>query len=257
MCMLLGFSGDRKYRLTSLLRKFFENGHTQPHGWGMAIYGADEQSDEPFVAKEPSPAHESAYLGALLEKGVVARMAIAHVRLASKGSVSIANTHPFVKRANGTDWVLAHNGTLPDYAFRWDLSVSGGTDSEKILAEIVRFVGKDSGPARIKRVEAALETMSPYGKLNLIFTDGEKMYVFSNRENTLFSVNVYGSVIIATEPVAIKSPDGEFEWNPVPLRTLLVYKNGKLEWSGKQVGDFKRLWKPHFEWEEIEGLARW
>ncbi len=80
--------------------------HQHPHGWGIAWY----TSSGIRVRKGVLPAHEdAAFLGAarLARSAVI----LAHVRDASVGEVSPANTHPFV---NG-HWTFCHNGTVARY----------------------------------------------------------------------------------------------------------------------------------------------
>lgn len=249
MCMLLGFTADKKYKIDGMLRAFFSNGAFHPHGWGLALY---DDGRGPFIAKEPLPATRSVYLDALLKSGVSASLAIAHVRFASKGNVSIANTHPFVRRESGRDWVLAHNGTLLDSAFDGRLSVAGDTDSERILAEITdRMMGKKKD--KIKAIESALRDMSPYGMLNLLFTDGEALYVYCNREGTLkFAEARENAVVFATEPVRLKSNPILIEWQPVPPRTLLVYRDGRLIYKGGQFADRIAQVRLFPKWYEME-----
>lgn len=65
---------------------------------------------------------------------------ISHIRKASEGCVSIANTHPFVRELWGEYWVFAHNGHIDieaaDIIKEWEepfYSPVGDTEFENTL----------------------------------------------------------------------------------------------------------------------------
>lgn len=69
---------------------------------------------------------------------------ISHIRIASEGCVSIANTHPFVRELWGEYWVFAHNGHIDieaaDIIKEWEepfYSPVGDTDSETLFCDLL------------------------------------------------------------------------------------------------------------------------
>lgn len=87
------------------------------------------------MVKEPRPAPKSP-IATLIERGVRSHLIISHVRPASRGGLSIVNTHPSARRLWGRDWIFAHNGTLrgfiENYADKLEWwHPSGETDSEQ------------------------------------------------------------------------------------------------------------------------------
>ena len=136
MCELFGVSSIRTIHLNGLLEEFFSHGREHPHGWGMAFFNAYGVALE----KEPSPSFKSLYLKHRLTVPIDTAAFIAHIRLATKGSLEYQNTHPFVRKdKTGRTWTLAHNGTIFDCDIlnKYVRSQSGSTDSERILMYIV------------------------------------------------------------------------------------------------------------------------
>jgi predicted glutamine amidotransferase len=135
MCMLLGFSANRKYELSKCIKEFLRFSKKHPHGWGLAIF--DKIGEEPHVIKEAIPAYLSNVAKTLGEGSIPGRLAIAHIRYATKGEVKYMNTHPFIQRIKGRSWILAHNGSIKPGIFK-DLHKHpyGDTDSEKAFCYI-------------------------------------------------------------------------------------------------------------------------
>ncbi len=137
--------------------------HRHPHGWGIGWY----VEGSPHVRRGLLPAHaDDAFVAAGQE--IRSAVVIAHVRDASVGPVTEANTHPFVHGR----WLFAHNGTVarfeaapevragllaeidPDLRER----VAGDTDSERcffLFLSRLRARGGLEAPG-IEQVRAAL-----------------------------------------------------------------------------------------------------
>ena len=94
MCELFGMSAARSGDVGPLLTEFYSHSNRHPHGWGLALLYPNAVSLE----KEPVPALHSDYLKRRLTAPVEAQYCIAHIRLATRGSLEYANTHPFIKR---------------------------------------------------------------------------------------------------------------------------------------------------------------
>jgi predicted glutamine amidotransferase len=113
MCRLYAFRGNEPTKIgcalisaqNALLRqsRADRRGDTHPDGWGIAFY-ADGM---PEIERRSAAAYDDLHFSRTAEL-VYARTVIAHVRRATVGAVTPANTHPF---AYGR-WVFAHNGTV-------------------------------------------------------------------------------------------------------------------------------------------------
>jgi glutamine amidotransferase len=100
----------------------------------------------PHVDKAPEPAYRDAdFVRDAVE--VEASTFVAHVRYATTGERSVANTHPFVMGG----FVMAHNGGFGDLpALEAELGddmagVKGDTDSERYAALVVREAARHGG----------------------------------------------------------------------------------------------------------------
>ena len=126
MCELLALSGSRPARLTFSLHTLASHGAidgTSPDGWGVAFY----QGEDVALFRDAAPAGDSALVRYLETGGPSTPLAISHIRRATQGAVTLANTQPFVRELGGRTHVFAHNGHLPDSgtAPRWPWAGTG------------------------------------------------------------------------------------------------------------------------------------
>lgn len=77
-----------------------------PHGWGVAHY----VQRVPQIVKSPDMAADNPVYRALSNQ-IESKSVIAHVRRATHGEHTVANTHPFQYGR----WVFAHNGNIADF----------------------------------------------------------------------------------------------------------------------------------------------
>src|SRR5262249_59324989 len=114
-----------------------ETSHTPPDGWGIACYPGGEPAA--LVMKEANPAHgsiRSALVSAWerLESSIF----VVHIRTATWGALTEANTQPFQRAWGRRDWLIAHSGSLehrlpPPGRFE----PVGSTDREPIPCELL------------------------------------------------------------------------------------------------------------------------
>lgn len=233
MCELFGLSSPRKLLLNEQLKEFFSHGEEHPHGWGLAFFYGNAVSLE----KQPEKSCKSDYLKQRLRFKIEADQMIAHIRLATRGSVDYENTHPFVMRDNHErTWTLAHNGTI----FECDVLNSyvhrqqGRTDSERILLYIIDRVdqaqqekgGALSQEERFRLLDEIVAEITPENKVNLLLFDGELLYVHTNYRDSLHYARMEGAVFISTRPLR------QGAWEKVPMNTLLAFETGKLKYEG-------------------------
>ncbi len=221
MCEVFGACGANAIKLNSYLQSFFSHSPQHPNGWGLALL----EGKEAHIEKEPSSAIKSNYLTQRLSVPVIAKTALAHIRYATIGDVEYRNCHPFSGKDNlGKRWTLVHNGTIFDYEPLHEMieKQQGSTDSERILlylTEQVRIGG-------FSRVDEIICSMSKGNKLNLLFYDGEYMYVHTNYEGSLHYLQLDGMTLFSTQPLSREN------WQPLPMNQLLAYKDGKRVYEG-------------------------
>lgn len=215
MCRLYGFIANTPTKVEcSLLRaqnalfkqsRLDSRGAANHDGWGIAYY----ENGLPVVERRSAPAYEGSSFGKAAARAH-ARVVVAHVRAASVGGSSEANVHPFRLGR----WVLAHNGTIPEFqkvrpfmeaGVDDDLLAQrrGETDSELLFLWILARLREESLSAirsgvglklLVAAVRTAIERVDHWCRdlgvgdtpsLNLVMTDGRNL-VASRRRNGLY-----------------------------------------------------------------------
>ena len=233
MCELFGVSGDHRINLNEYLSVLGMHSERHPHGWGYAALNGNRIE----LIREPRKAADSRLFHALLETGVTACCAMAHIRYATIGNVEYANCHPFTARSEGgRSFVLIHNGTIFDGPSlrRWLKCQEGDTDSERILLYLTDRVNEEenlkgdllSARERCSLLDQEICTLSRRNKLNLILYDGEILYAHSNCRNTLYWLRKNGIILIATVPLSDEA------WEPFPFLQLLGIRQGSVVYEG-------------------------
>ena len=109
MCRLFLFTSRVSLKVQRSLVKAENALQTQsrehPHGWGISYYLTGQS--EPQRIRSLESAHTDERFRRVSEF-LTSNAVVAHVRKATVGEVSIANTHPFVYGS----WTFCHNGTL-------------------------------------------------------------------------------------------------------------------------------------------------
>src|SRR6476469_8687950 len=145
MCRLFGMSGGpRAVRATFWLLEapdsLSEQSRRDPDGTGIGAFAAD---GTPEIHRRPLAAYEDREF-ARAAREVCARTFVAHVRYASNGGLTEANTHPFLQAGR----LFAHNGVVGGTdALEAELGddrrlVAGDTDSERVFALITRRIAE-------------------------------------------------------------------------------------------------------------------
>jgi predicted glutamine amidotransferase len=148
MCRLFGMSaGPTPARATFWLLQAPDSLATQsrrePDGTGLGWFDGD---GVPHVSKQPIAAYADAEF-AREAREVSSRNALAHIRFASTGALTLQNTHPFLQDRR----LFAHNGVIEDLpALEAHLGedmrlVEGETDSERLFALITREISAREG----------------------------------------------------------------------------------------------------------------
>jgi len=225
MCQLFGFSGKKYEDITDRLEQFYQHSKSNPHGWGLACW---EKPDR-FIAREPIQASYSRYLRYILNSLVKAKLAIGHIRFATRGKWTLNNTHPFTRVINGREWVLAHNGTLNIKKMPEPLLYEpyGETDSERILCLLAGIIHNGGS---VEEFEELIQLLSPLGKMNLLFTEGKNLYIYHNG-GTLYYRSEKGDYLVATVPFEKNG------WKPFPKGRLVIVRNGKEVYRSKLLHD--------------------
>lgn len=192
MCELLAMSASHPARLTFSLQALAERGGTAGHmhdGWGVAFY----QGQDVALFREPAPAADSALVRFLESQGPATDLAISHIRHATRGAVTLANTQPFVRQLGGHSHVFAHNGDLPGIERSTGLAPGafqalGQTDSEQafcaLLARLAPLWSAAQPPTLAQRLAVLAEyaaELRALGPANFLYTDGDALFAHGHR----------------------------------------------------------------------------
>lgn len=187
--------------------------HEHRDGWGIAASTDGEWQ----VRRSTSCAARCSAYAALAE--LRAELVVAHVRKATVGRLSLANTHPF----RHEQLVFAHNGTVsaiaalvsriaPEHLAR----VEGDTDSERLFAYILTHIDEAGGVGQgVTRAVAAMQALGDVGSASFLLSCGERLYAY-RCGRTLFTRMRGDVTIVASEPLT------EETWDEVPERGLVV-----------------------------------
>lgn len=183
MCQLLGMNCNVPTDICFSFEGFHRRGGLTDHhadGWGIAFF----EGKGARVFLDSKPAVESPIAELVRNYPIRSTNVIAHIRKATRGVVSLENTHPFVRELWGRYWIFAHNGTLDDFAPPADgfYSPVGSTDSERAfchMLERLRARFPDGQPALAQCFEALDEItreISAHGRFNYLLSNGDHLF---------------------------------------------------------------------------------
>ncbi len=180
MCRLFGMSGGREpvsatFWLLEAPDSLARQSRREPDGTGLGYFDAH---GHPVVEKQPLAAFEDDAF-AREAREVRSSTFVAHVRYASTGAVSPANTHPFEEAGR----IFAHNGVIGDLpGLERELGagmalVRGDTDSERFFALITREADRtgDVGEGLARAARWIAENL-PVFALNVVLIDRENLW---------------------------------------------------------------------------------
>lgn len=253
MCQLLGLSFNRPVTASFSFRGFQHRSQSNPHGWGIGTF----LNGKAGIIKEPKAALKSLkFQSERKSNRLKSNIYIAHVRLASHGTISLKNTHPFQFTHAGTDYVFAHNGTLRDYeeGVKSKYFVpQGETDSEVAFAYLMEQIAEQKitqlTENDFKWMHSVLKEINLYGDFNCLFSDGTYLFCYYDEKGytgLCFTHRrvPFGTVSLTDEDWVVnlkeeKDPDQEgyviatkpitdekwIEFNP---GQLMVFHDGKM-----------------------------
>jgi predicted glutamine amidotransferase len=197
MCELFSLSSRLPTRATFSLRHFAEHGAPATgniDGWGVAFHdGFDAR-----LYKEPEPAGDSPWLAFIETRPLPTRLLISHIRRATRGPNTHANTQPFAHALGGRMHLFAHNGGFDAIDQHFTAASGrfhpvGQTDSEMAFCLLLErlaplWAGAAASPravpsvaARRAAVTAFAADMRPLGIANFLYSDGDFVFGHGHR----------------------------------------------------------------------------
>jgi transglutaminase-like putative cysteine protease/predicted glutamine amidotransferase len=237
-------------------------GRTLPDGWGLGYYPGGEPSA--VVLKEPAPPPGSI-------RGQLARawehlessLFTLHIRTATWGAISDANTQPFVRSWGRRDWMLAHAGSLtrkldlPD-GDRGMFEPVGSTDTEQIFCHLMNKMVEKGWrsllEADLGEVRRWLDLLNDHGELTVALTDGRDLLAYADRaglalhlgtiappyervafgnDDLLVDLSVRGTkarkgVVVCTAPLDAAAEAAAPAWTVIPPAHLVLVRQGAV-----------------------------
>jgi transglutaminase-like putative cysteine protease/predicted glutamine amidotransferase len=178
--------------------KCLHPGKKPPDGWGIGYYPGGEAAAA--VLKEPAPPPGSIRSELIkawehLESSIF----LLHIRTATWGGLSAANTQPFHLPYARRDWMFAHSGSLkarldPPENARFERV--GSTDTELIFCELLGWIAdkpncRSIGDLDLDELRGWFDTFSDYGSMTSVLTDGRDLVVYVDK-------NGAGEALLAT-----------------------------------------------------------
>jgi transglutaminase-like putative cysteine protease/predicted glutamine amidotransferase len=163
-----------------------EPGRKLPDGWGIGFYPGGEPSACVLKESAPPPGSIRSEIVKAWEH-LESSLFLLHIRSATWGSVTDANTQPFCRSFAGRDFLLAHSGSLERR-----LTAQGGpafepvgsTDSELLFCELLRWLSdrgmRSLGDAAADDIRAFLGELNDFGSLTLAAADGRDLLVYAD-----------------------------------------------------------------------------
>lgn len=238
MCELFGISTKTPVDVQNYLKTFYSHSNKHPHGWGLMR----ENGGKAEIFKEPVCATGSRILNGVIEKTEPQTNLLAHIRLATVGSIKHENCHPYTGfDMSGRRWTLIHNGTIYSgiQLTRYLQEQTGDTDSERIFLYLIDEINREtilndaplSADKRCRLIDRIARQLSPRNKLNLMIYDGELLYVHKNMKDTLMYKKIEEGIVISTQAL------DEGEWEQFPMTQTIAFKDGNQIYEGNVHGN--------------------
>lgn len=254
MCQLLGMNCNVPTDICFSFTGFQQRGgRTDQHadGWGIGFF--EQAGCRVFIDTEPSVKSPIAEL--VRHYPIRSTNVIAHIRKATRGHVTLANCHPFMRELWGRYWIFAHNGTLRGFRYRPSKTARyrpvGTTDSEAAFCSLLEhmrraFPDGRPGPRQLWRVVAAVaEDLAAYGTFNFLLSNGDLLLAHCSTKLTYIVRKApFGTAHLMDEDLSVDfndvtSPEDQVAviatvpltdneaWTPLAPGELLMFRGGE------------------------------
>ncbi len=210
MCQLLGMNCNTPTDIVFSFEGFrLRGGLTDSHADGFGIAFFEQHGIR--LLQDDKPCARSPVADLVQQYKIKSENVIAHIRKATQGQVSLANTHPFVRELWGEYWVFAHNGNLRglkeiDGEY---FNPVGTTDSEKAFCYLLehlrqRFRYKPSREELFASIAEKTHELRKYGLFNYMLSNGD--WLLAHASTLLFYIirqAPFGEAALVDEDVAI------------------------------------------------------
>lgn len=159
-----------------------------PDGWGIGYYPGGDLAAEVLKEAAPPPGSIRSELVRAWEH-LASSVFVVHIRTATWGQISAANTQPFRRSWGGRDWLMAHSGSLShriEPAVPQRFEPIGSTDTELIFCQLMSMIADQGwrglGDIDPERLRAFFAAVNEHGSLTSVLTDGRDLCVYADRD---------------------------------------------------------------------------
>ncbi|MBN8913476.1 class II glutamine amidotransferase [Hyphomicrobium sp.] len=186
MCELLAISASAPVDVKLSLSRLAAHGGPagQPDGWGIAF----AEGNDTQVWRDPHAAAGSPWVECLQKSPIHSELVVAHIRRATQGAVSLANTQPFVRELWGRTHTFAHNGNLGIVPSAGGRTASrfrpiGETDSEAAFCAFLDDIAPTGGSVEEihARFADTVRRFRAMGPANILYAGGGRLWVHADR----------------------------------------------------------------------------
>jgi predicted glutamine amidotransferase len=189
-------------------------------GWGMAVYERADGLDPRCVRFAEAAFSDPDFVEATALRG---RIFNVHVRRATMGGLAPENTHPFCLGS----YSFGHNGTILRYPRLLQPGMrraEGDTDSEHLFNLLMHDFDDGDPVACLRETMRRAVECSPFSGLNVLFSDGEKLFAYRLGLFELHWLARPGQLLVSSERVT-REPG----WHSVQQDVLLTLDPNDLE----------------------------
>lgn len=186
MCQLLGMNCNTPTDIMFSFEGFRRRGGITDHhadGFGIGFF----EGKGVRLFHDDKPSANSPVADLVRDYPIKSENVIAHIRKASQGQTSLANTHPFLREMWGEYWLFAHNGHLLDFSPDSDefYRPVGCTDSERAFCYILNrlrrsFSEKPDEAALFAAVAELTREIRAYGLFNFVMSNGDCLFAHAS-----------------------------------------------------------------------------
>jgi glutamine amidotransferase len=183
MCQLLGLNANTPTDVMFSFTGFATRAEEHKDGFGIAFF---EDAGVRLLVDAQS-ARTSPVAEMVRRLPIHSQNIVAHIRKATQGRVTLANTHPFVRELWGRYWVFAHNGDLKDFRPRLhgNFHPVGSTDSEHAFCWIMQELAKShAGVPSVDELTLTLRELAPrlaaHGTFNFMLSNGQALWAHAS-----------------------------------------------------------------------------
>ena len=166
-------------------------GRKPPDGWGIGYYPGGELSAS--ILKESAPPSESIRSELVKEwEHLASSVFLLHIRTATWGRISDADTQPFTRSFARRDWSFAHAGSLEQ---RLEVDASsryepvGSTDTERVFCSLMTKIAergwRSLGDIDARQLRDWLDRINDHGVLSVVLSDGRDIAIYADRNDAV------------------------------------------------------------------------